>query len=228
MSVSDSVFALMRGAQRANAALAAPKQPDRIGALEFIELYHDRAVLALEALDMFAARRRPSALPDRGHVAVRTAASAACRTTRPADWWQRLQILGGTREGEGRTAGAALRGADPARAYGSAPAADPAHARRSVHPAGDRHTRHEPGVARTLSICCCRTSSRRARPIRTISCCCSTRSRRGIPGSCSRTACARGGAVVVEHGLLRQLEAENFRRTFARHREHRPRRRRSR
>ena len=62
ISVADSVYALIRGAERANATLAATKQPDRVGTLEFMELWEDRAVQALEALHMLseqAGLRRP-------------------------------------------------------------------------------------------------------------------------------------------------------------------------
>jgi tetratricopeptide (TPR) repeat protein len=101
MPVSDSVFALLEAVKQANRVLASAHQTERICELEFIELWQDQALQAVKAL------KRPAAQESiRGGFDfdgnLQTHDSGLCRASfeEPPGWWQRLQILGRSREGE--------------------------------------------------------------------------------------------------------------------------------
>jgi hypothetical protein len=99
VGVADSVFALLQGVARANDALAASKQAQRITEVEFIELWEDRAIQALEAFTRF--ERDPELKERFTFERVLTTAKGACRraTYKEAEgWWHRVQILGGSGE----------------------------------------------------------------------------------------------------------------------------------
>jgi CHAT domain/Lecithin:cholesterol acyltransferase len=101
MSVGDSVYALIRGAVRANETLTATKQTQRISTLEFVELWEDRAVQALEALHMLSEQVGiREAIDLAPTIDGRDGGLRRLSYNEPAGWWQRLQILGGSREGE--------------------------------------------------------------------------------------------------------------------------------
>ncbi len=101
MSVPDSVYALIRGAVRANQTLAATKQAERISTLEFVELWEDRTVQALEALHMLSEQAGiREAIDLAPTVDGRDGGLRRLSYDEPSGWWQRLQILGGRRDGE--------------------------------------------------------------------------------------------------------------------------------
>jgi CHAT domain/Tetratricopeptide Repeats-Sensor len=106
VSVADSVYALVRGAHQANQALAAARQSESIAELEVIELYEDRAILALESL---ARLTKPG-----GEKMFRLLEQLGKRDgglqrvsydDEAPEWWQRLQVLGGGRGEDGKGGG---------------------------------------------------------------------------------------------------------------------------
>ena len=100
MSVADSVYALIRGAVRANETLAATEQAERISTLEFVELWEDRAVQALEELHMLSEQAGiREAIDLAPTIDGRDGGLRRLSYNEPTGWWQRLQILG-RREGE--------------------------------------------------------------------------------------------------------------------------------
>jgi len=101
MPVSDSVFALLEAVKQANRALETAGQPDRICELEFIELWQDQAIQAVKALKQLAAQASiGSGFDFDGNLQPHD--SGLCRVSfeEPPGWWQRLQILGKSRDGE--------------------------------------------------------------------------------------------------------------------------------
>jgi pimeloyl-ACP methyl ester carboxylesterase len=102
MTVSDSVFAILQGVRRVNRGLRNAKQEQRIRYVEFIELYEDQAVQALKAVQTAI----PQLSTDDGAFVCdemlnrRDGALRRMAYEEPGGWPQRLQILGGTREGE--------------------------------------------------------------------------------------------------------------------------------
>ncbi len=96
VSVSDSVYALVKAVARANDTLSDAKQPQRIAHLEFIELWEDRAIQAVKAFKDCEAdpslRGRFIFDPDPD-----IAEGGLRRVTyeEPGGWWHRVQILGG-------------------------------------------------------------------------------------------------------------------------------------
>ena len=99
VSVADSVFALLQGVARADDALSASKQEQRITEVEFIELWEDRAIQVLEA---FTRLERDPELKGRfTFERALTTAKGACRRASYQEaegWWHRIQILGGSGE----------------------------------------------------------------------------------------------------------------------------------
>lgn len=102
MSVADSVLALVRGAQGANLALAATRQPEWIAALEVIELYEDRAIVALEALHRLARRwGREVGFALDAELGKRDGGLHRVSYDDDApEWWHRLQVKGAAENGE--------------------------------------------------------------------------------------------------------------------------------
>ncbi|HEX2056105.1 MAG TPA: CHAT domain-containing protein, partial [Nitrospiraceae bacterium] len=96
VGVSDSVYAIAKAVARANDLLSEAKQPQRIAHVEFIELWEDRAILAVKA---FKDCEADPAL--RGRFAFDPDPDAADGGLRrvtfeePGGWWHRVQILGG-------------------------------------------------------------------------------------------------------------------------------------
>jgi hypothetical protein len=102
MSVSSSALSLVRGAQGANLALGAARQPEWISDLEVIELYEDRAIVALEALLRLAGR---SGLGEGFTLAPELGKrdGGLHRVSYDDDapeWWHRLQVKGAAENGE--------------------------------------------------------------------------------------------------------------------------------
>lgn len=106
VDIRDSVQALLRGVLRANEALAGIKQASRIDAVEFIELFEDRAIQAIQV------RRQLEDDPElRGKFSfaerLLSCDGGLRRTsfTEPGGWWQRVQILGGAEDADNLTDG---------------------------------------------------------------------------------------------------------------------------
>ena len=95
VSVSDSVYALVKGIARANEVLAEAKQAERIAEVEFIELWEDRVIQAVNA---FKDCEADPSLKDRFTFDPDPHASEGGlrRVTyeEPGGWWHRVQILG--------------------------------------------------------------------------------------------------------------------------------------
>lgn len=100
ITVEDSVFAILRAAVQVNQALQNAKQDYRIKYVELIELFEDRALQAVKALQMLK-----SQLSIEGSFTfdnqLHSSESGLRRVVygEPSGWWQRLQISGGTKEG---------------------------------------------------------------------------------------------------------------------------------
>jgi hypothetical protein len=95
ISVSEAVAALLRGVADANASLVSTSVRERIGEIEFIELWEDRALQAMGALAVL----QPDAEFARAFkFAIELASSKGGRArpsvSEPPGWWHRLQILG--------------------------------------------------------------------------------------------------------------------------------------
>ncbi len=95
ISVSEAVAALLRGVADANAALASTSVPERITEVEFIELWEDRALQAMNAL---AVLQSDAEFARTFKFAIELSASKGGRVrpsiSEPPGWWHRLQILG--------------------------------------------------------------------------------------------------------------------------------------
>jgi hypothetical protein len=212
MSVSDSVFALVRGAQRANEALAAAGRAGRIGELEFIELYHDRAILALEVLDRLS--RRPGAAGSFVlHDGLSTRDGGMHRITydEEPEWWQRLQILGGERDGAPagalRFAALTRRARTEVRLLPTQRAVVDQFVERTL-----ATTRHEQGVARTLFDLLLPNELKESAPDQDNLVLLLDEEAATYPWELLENSEDRSrGPFAVEHGLLRQLEAREFR-----------------
>lgn len=115
VSVADSVYAVLRAVIAANAALKSsetlrapagrpahcpPEMTACIARVEFIELWEDRAILAMQALraltsdDRTADRRLARAFNPELHMRVRKGNRRRTVFEEPPGWWHRVQILG--------------------------------------------------------------------------------------------------------------------------------------
>ena len=216
ISVADSVYSLIRGAERANATLAATKQPDRISTLEFMELWEDRAVQALEALHMLAEQAGL-----RGHfllaptLDVRDGGLRRLSYVEPADWWQRLQILGGTREGEApdgglRFAAVTGRARTEVRLLSTQRQLVDQYVEEAI-----ANTRDNRAVARTLFDLLLPNDLKESAPDQDNVVLLLDEESARYPWELLEDGLREGRKPwVIEHGLLRQLESEEFRRTI--------------
>jgi len=93
--ISDSLHAILQGVHEANLELDAAKLGVRISAVEFIELYEDRAIQAARVL----AEMRDGWV---FHGKVKQADGGLRRVSfeEPPGWWQRLQIHGSDEDDE--------------------------------------------------------------------------------------------------------------------------------
>ena len=216
ISVADSVYALIRGAERANATLAATKQPDRVGTLEFMELWEDRAVQALEALHMLSEQAGL-----RGHfqlaptLDVRDGGLRRLSYVESPDWWQRLQILGGTREGEVpdgglRFAGITGRARTEVRLLSTQRQLVDQYVEEAV-----ATTRDNRAVARTLFDLLLPNDLKESAPDQDNVVLLLDEESARYPWELLEDGLREGRKPwVIEHGLLRQLESDEFRRTI--------------
>ncbi len=96
LSVSDSVFALLQAVAIANDSLAAANNFRRIGFVDIIELWEDRALQAVECFDNV---RRDPELQGRfafePFLVEATGGGRRSSFEESGGWWHRLQILGG-------------------------------------------------------------------------------------------------------------------------------------
>lgn len=101
ISVSDSLYALLQGVVRANQTLANSGQDARLSGVEFIELWEDRAIQAVKALERL--QSEPQFRKDFVFETTLCSVSGGLRRvdySEPGGWWDRLQILGGGKKGE--------------------------------------------------------------------------------------------------------------------------------
>lgn len=214
MSVTDSVFALVRGAQEANKALAAARQPERIAEIELIELYEDRAILALEALDRLAKRSGV----DAGFVLHEQLGKRDGGLQRVSfedespDWWHRLQVAGAAQDGEGRATG--LRFAAVTRRARAEVTLLPTQ--RAVVDQFVRNTlettRHDAGVGRTLFDLLLPNELKESAPDEdNLILMLDEESARYPWELLEDTTDRTGRPFVIDRGLLRQLESTRFR-----------------
>jgi hypothetical protein len=95
ISVSEAVAALLRGVAEANASLASTSVPQRIGEIEFIELWEDRALQAMSALTVLQADAEfARAFKFTIELATSKGGRARPSVSDPPGWWHRLQVLG--------------------------------------------------------------------------------------------------------------------------------------
>jgi pimeloyl-ACP methyl ester carboxylesterase/tetratricopeptide (TPR) repeat protein len=101
ISVADCVYALLKGVASANEALSGAGQVERITTLEIVELFEDRAIQGIKALQEL--RRNPDI--DQAFVfkdKLDTSSGGLRRVSfdEPSGWWHRIQVLGGGKDGE--------------------------------------------------------------------------------------------------------------------------------
>jgi len=101
ISVADCVYALLKGVASANEALAGANQIERITTLEIVELFEDRAIQGIKAMQEL--RRNPDI--DQAFVfndKIESSSGGLRRVSfdEPSGWWQRIQVLGGGKDGE--------------------------------------------------------------------------------------------------------------------------------
>ncbi|MBX9630568.1 MAG: CHAT domain-containing protein [Burkholderiales bacterium] len=101
ISVADCVYALLKGVASANEALSGAGQIERFATLEIVELFEDRAIQGIKAMQEL--RRNPDI--DQAFVfndKVQSASGGLRRVSfdEPAGWWHRIQVLGGGKDGE--------------------------------------------------------------------------------------------------------------------------------
>ncbi len=215
MPVSDSIFALLEAVRHANRALASAQQSERIREIEFIELWQDQAILAVKALKSLTAQESLRGDFDfDGRLHLHPSESGLCRVSyeEPPGWWQRLQILGGKPAGEAGDGGLRF-------------AASTRRARTEVRLLSTQQTLVDQFIAQSIRM----TSDNRtvARTLYELL----------LPNEIKEAATAQNDLVLlldeasarypwellddrwsqserplfVEHGLLRQLEAVEFR-----------------
>ena len=96
VAVADSVAACLRAVAQANDILAASNQAQRIGEIEFIELWRDRAIQIVSAFARI--EKDEPTLKGRfrfdGRLARRKGARQRISYQEPGGWWHRIQILG--------------------------------------------------------------------------------------------------------------------------------------
>jgi tetratricopeptide (TPR) repeat protein len=96
VAVSDSVAACLRAVAQANDILAASQQARRIGEIEFIELWRDRAIQIVSAFARI--EKDEPALKGRFRfdekLVRRKGARQRVSYQEPGGWWHRIQILG--------------------------------------------------------------------------------------------------------------------------------------
>jgi hypothetical protein len=119
INVADSVYAILQAVVAANAALrssesarergdAGRRTPDfetRISSVEFIELWEDRAILAMRALQSLTSDDRTAdhelarAFDPELEIRVRKGARRRAVFEEPPGWWHRVQIRGESDDG---------------------------------------------------------------------------------------------------------------------------------
>ena len=214
MSVTDSVFALVRGARQANQALGAAERDERIAELEVIELYEDRAILALEALDRLS--KRPGV--DAGFTLKEGLSRRDGGLQRVSyddeapEWWHRLQVSGVEKGGDGRNGG--LRFAAVTRRARTEVTLLPTQ--RAVvdqFVQGTLETtRHDAGVARTLFDLLLPNELKDSAPDQdNLVLLVDEESARYPWELLEDSRDHRRTPFVVDHGLLRQLESSEYR-----------------
>ena len=96
VAVADSVAACLRAVAQANDILAASSQAQRIGEIEFIELWRDRAIQIVSAFARI--EKDEPTLKGRfrfdGRLSRRKGARQRISYQEPGGWWHRIQILG--------------------------------------------------------------------------------------------------------------------------------------
>ncbi len=214
MSVADSVYALIRGVNLANERLAAARLDDRIGEVEIVELYQDRALQALEALDGLSRRSGISGAFTL-HDALVIRDGGLYRVTyedEAAGWWHRLQILGGRdRSGaaiEGlRFASITRRARTEVRLLSTQRAVVDQFVERTM-----ATTQHDQGVARTLFDLLVPNELKQGAPDQDDLVLLLDEEAARYPWELMENAeDPDRPPFVVEGGLLRQLEAHEFR-----------------
>ena len=100
IGVKDSVFAILQAVKAANQHLDGAKHSHRISYLEFVEMYEDRALQAVKALNDLKELKGQDQnyLSFEGVVESITGSLHRATYEEPAGWWHPLQILGGARK----------------------------------------------------------------------------------------------------------------------------------
>jgi hypothetical protein len=213
MSVGDSVFALVRGAQEANKALAAAQQSERVDELEIIELYEDRAILALEVLDRLSKRSGADAgFALHEHLGRRDGGlQRVSFEDETADWWHRLQVLGAAEEG-GRATGLRFA-AVTRRARAEVTLLPTQRAIVDQFVRGALETvRHDAGVGRTLFDLLLPNELKESAPDEDNLILMLDEESARYPWELLEDSADRAGRpFVIDRGLLRQLESTRFR-----------------
>ena len=96
VTVPDCVHAILQGVVRTNQALAAARQPQRIREVEFIELWEDRAIQAVRACqDVNSDPELRDFFAIHPEMESKKGGMRRISYEEPSGWWHRVQILGG-------------------------------------------------------------------------------------------------------------------------------------
>ncbi|HEU0007128.1 MAG TPA: CHAT domain-containing protein, partial [Terriglobia bacterium] len=96
VTVPDSVHAILQSVVRTNQALAAARQSQRIREVEFIELWEDRAIQAVRACqDVNSDPELRDFLAIHSEMESKRGGMRRVSYEEPTGWWHRVQILGG-------------------------------------------------------------------------------------------------------------------------------------
>lgn len=101
ISVADCVYALLKGVASANEALAGAGQVERVTTLEIVELFEDRAIQGIKAMQEL--RRNPDieqAFVFNDKIESSSGGLRRVSFDEPSGWWHRIQVLGGGKDGE--------------------------------------------------------------------------------------------------------------------------------
>lgn len=101
VGVADAVFGLLQGVVRANEALATAKQPQRITDVEFIEVWEDRAIQAMAAFARIGGNLDlQKAFDFKLELICAKGGRRRAAYDEPPGWWRRIQILGKDEPGQ--------------------------------------------------------------------------------------------------------------------------------
>ncbi len=204
--VSDSVYAISQGVREANQELEAAKIDARIASVEFIELYEDRAIQAAHALEQLQ-----EGLVFSGKLEEVDGGRRRVRFEEPPGWWQRLQIHGDPEPGKKREEALRFTAVTRrARSEKQSTVAQRMLVDRFIEQS-IRTTQDNRDSARTLFELLLPNSLKDQAPDQDSLILMLDKGAARYPWELLEDRSSKEGPFAVRHGLLRQLESENYR-----------------